>query len=73
LYVWQTLFLQVGGVSFSREASGPGQLLFYVVDLLLIALLSIGTHYLVELPLQNVGRRLSADLRIDARPSGQST
>lgn len=58
LYVWQTLFLQTTQVSFSRTAEGSAQLPRYLLDISLILACSIGSHYLLELPLQRLGRRL---------------
>jgi peptidoglycan/LPS O-acetylase OafA/YrhL len=62
LYVWHMLFLQVPAISFSRRANGPSQLWGYALDLSLTLLCSVATHYAVELPLQRLGRRVSAGL-----------
>lgn len=70
VYVWQTLFLQVERISFSRTSRGPAQFPLYLLDLGLILLCSLATHHLVEIPLQRVGRKLSATLtRRHAQPA----
>ena len=61
MYIWQTLFLQVDQISFSRKAGASpiGAVARYAIDLALIALTSELTHRVIEKPAQKYGKRLA--------------
>lgn len=61
LYIWQTLFLQIDGTSWSLAHNGAGssKLFFWLIDLATILLVSSFSYYFIEKRMIALGRNLA--------------
>jgi peptidoglycan/LPS O-acetylase OafA/YrhL len=68
IYVWQTLFIQVPQISFSRRMmSTPAvAIASFLLDITLILSISALSYRYLELPIQRYGRQVAARLQVGA-------